>query len=210
MAGMSNPISARSHDSGDDHHLVAACQRGDVEAFGRLVEKYQKKMLNLACRMVGDYDAACETVQETFLAAYRGIGKFRRDAEFSTWLYEICLNQARNRLKKEKALASRRGPSLDDPVELEDGGRIEREASAGAPLPDEQFERKEVQGKVQACIRALDPEYREVLVLRDIQGMSYEEIGGILHLPDGTVKSRLFRARDALKDRLKRVFGEIP
>jgi RNA polymerase sigma-70 factor (ECF subfamily) len=207
---MSNQPEAKSHDSGDDRRLVAACQKGDVEAFGILVERYQKKMLNVAWRMIGDYDAACETVQETFLAAYRAIGKFRGDAEFSTWLYEICLNRAKNRLKQEKALSSRRGPSLDDPVAMGEGGNLRRETSGGDPLPDEQFEKKEIQGKVQGCIQALDAEYREVLILRDIQGMSYEEIGGILHLPEGTVKSRLFRARDALKDRLKKVFGELP
>lgn len=207
---MSKPLKAEYHESESDERLVAACRRGDVEAFGRLVEKYQKKMLNVAWRMIGDYEAACETVQETFLAAYRHIGKFRGDAGFSTWLYEICLNQAKNRLKKEKSLSSRRGPSLDDPAAMGEGGDLGREAFGGGPLPDEQLERKEIQDKVQACIGALDKEYREVLILRDIQGMSYEEIGGILRLPEGTVKSRLFRARDALKDRLKKVFGELP
>ncbi len=206
---MSKLSEAKFQDPDEDERLVEACRKGDVESFGVLVEKYQKRMLNLAYRMTGDYEAACETVQETFLAAYRAISRFRGDAGFSTWLYEICLNQAKTRLKKERALSARR-VFLDEPVEGEGEAPFTKEAPAGDPLPDEQLARKETQAKVQACIRELDEEYREVIILRDVQDMSYEEIGAVLHLRSGTVKSRLFRARDALRARLKQVFGELP
>ena len=100
------------------------------------------------------------------------------------------------------------GPSLDGPIETEDS-EIRSDPPDSGPSVQEQLERKEIQEKVQACINSLDAEYREVLVLRDIQGFSYEEIRDILNVPDGTVKSRLFRARDALKDSLKKVLGDL-
>jgi len=102
----------------------------------------------------------------------------------------------------------REGLSIDHPKETEDGP-LSNDPPAQEPSVLEQLEKREVQTKVQECIRSLDEEYREVLVLRDLQGFSYEEIGGILKIPDGTVKSRLFRARDALKDSLKRTLGDL-
>ena len=204
---MSNPIKNSLSETDDDYPLVLACRKGDVEAFGTLVEKYQKRILNAAYRMIGDYEEACETVQETFLSAYKAIGKFRGDASFSTWLYGICLNHARNRLKQHRQSAMHRGPSLDDPDTVEDG--MASQAAVDDPPPDEKLEKKELQEKVQACINALDADHREVLILRDIQGMSYEEIGAVLKLSDGTVKSRLFRARDALRIHLTKIMGEL-
>jgi RNA polymerase sigma-70 factor (ECF subfamily) len=192
----------------EDDELVSACQKRDVEAFEVLVKKYQKRMLNIAYRMVGDYEDACEIVQETFISAFRAIEKFRREASFSTWLYGICVNQAKNRLKQTRGRSRHEVQSLDDPAEAEEGipdkGPASDHFSALAYL-----ERKEVQEKVQECIGRLEEEHREVLVLRDIQGFSYEEISDILKVPDGTVKSRLFRARGALKDSLIGVFGDL-
>ncbi len=192
----------------EDYEAVSACQKGDVDAFEPLVEKYQKKMLNVVYRMTGDYEEACEIVQEAFLSAYRAIKKFRGEARFATWLYGITVNHARNRIKQTQSRLRHEIPSLDDPVETEDGQLTRDPPSGEAPI-EEQLERKEMQMKVQECINGLEEEYREVLVLRDIQGFSYEEIHDILKIPDGTVKSRLFRARDAMKHCLKRVMGDL-
>jgi len=164
--------------------------------------------LNIAYRTTGDYEAACEVVQDAFLHAYKAIRKFRGDASFSTWLCRIVINLSKNRIKQMKTRSEREGVSLDAPVETEDG-QVSHDPPSEEPSALEQMERKEVQTAVQMCINALDNDYREVLVLRDIQGLSYDEMGEILKIPDGTVKSRLFRARDALKEGLKKVFGEL-
>jgi RNA polymerase sigma-70 factor, ECF subfamily len=189
-----------------DHEVVFRCRKGDIEAFGLLVEKYQKKMLNVAYRMIGDYQEACEVTQEAFLSAYRGIKKFREEASFSTWMTGILLNQARSRLKQINTRSRYEGRSLDDPVKTEEGS-VRQDPPSGDLSAVEQMEKKDIQAAVQDCIRSLEPEYREVLVLRDIQEFSYEEMRDILKIPDGTVKSRLFRAREILKERLKKRIG---
>jgi RNA polymerase sigma-70 factor (ECF subfamily) len=192
----------------EDFECVSLCQRGDIEAFRVLVDKYQRKMLNMAYRILGDYEAACEVVQDAFLSAHKSIRKFRGDAKFSTWLYRIVINVSRNRMKQLKTRLFREGISLDDAVRNE-----ERQSSVDPPVQMlsalEQLERKELQAIVQECISLLDDEHREVLVLRDIQGFSYDEIKDILNIPDGTVKSRLFRARDLLRGSLKKVLGDL-
>jgi RNA polymerase sigma-70 factor (ECF subfamily) len=192
----------------DDADAVLRCQKGDAEAFEVLVDRHQKRMLNVAFRMLGDYDEACDVVQESFLSAYRALRSFRREAKFSTWLYGIVVNQARNRLKQAKGRACHETRSLDDPVGMTDGG-LSRQVADGGQDANAELEKKEAQRAVRECIRALDAEYREVLVLRDIQGFSYDEIGDMLKLPDGTVKSRLFRARVFLKDCLVKALGDL-
>jgi RNA polymerase sigma-70 factor, ECF subfamily len=199
--GNKNPITEDA-----DREAVTKCQNGDVRSFEFLVEKYQKRMLNTAYRMIGDYQEACEVTQEAFLSAYRAIRKFRGEAAFSTWMTGIVLNQARTRLKQLRTRARYEGSSLDDPVETREGS-LPREAAAEDCPADEEAEKKETALMVQECIDGLDPEFREVVVLREIQGYSYEEIRTILNLPDGTVKSRLFRAREILRETLKKKMG---
>jgi RNA polymerase sigma-70 factor, ECF subfamily len=205
---MSNNVGEKIRAKDEDYEAVSACQKGDADAFEVLVEKYQKRMLNVAYRMTGDYEEACEIVQEAFLSAYRAIKKFRGEARFATWLYGITVNHAKNRMKQMQSRSRHELPSLDDPVETENA-RLAHDPPSGEVLIVEQLERKETQMKVQECINSLEEEYREVLVLRDIQGFSYEEIRDILKIPDGTVKSRLFRARDAMKHCLKRVISDL-
>jgi RNA polymerase sigma-70 factor (ECF subfamily) len=194
----------------DDAEFVSRCQRGDIDAFEVLVEKHQKKMLNIVYRMTGDYDDACEVVQEAFLSAYRAIRKFRGDAKFSTWLTGITVNHAKNRLRQTQSRSYHEVVSIDDPVETE-SGQIAFDNPSQATSAIEQLEQREVQEKVQECIGGLDKDQREVLVLRDIEEFSYDEIGHILKIPDGTVKSRLSRARDALKDclKMKKIIGDL-
>jgi len=192
----------------DDAGFVARCRRGETEAFSLLVRRHQKKMLNIAYRMIGDYDEACDVVQEAFLSAYRAIGKFRGDARFSTWLCGIVLNHSRSHMTQKAARSRHEAGSFDDPVKSRDGNFLnEPRSQEGAII--ERLEKRELEAKVQECIGFLDGEQREVIVLRDIQGFSYEEIGVMLKLPEGTVKSRLFRARNSLKDGLLRVLGDL-
>ena len=167
-------------------------------------------MLNIVYRITGDYDDACEVVQEAFLSAYRAIKKFRGDAKFSTWLTGITVNHAKNRLRQTQSRSYHEVVSIDDPVETE-SGQLAPDPPSQEASAIEQLEQKEVQEKVQECIGGLDKDQREVLVLRDIEEFSYDEIGRILKIPDGTVKSRLSRARDALKDclKMKKVIGDL-
>lgn len=203
-----DPVDAQNRTiEDDDAGFVARCRRGETEAFSVLVRRHQKKMLNTAYRMIGDYDESCDVVQEAFLSAYRAIGKFRGDARFSTWLCGIVLNHSRNHLAQKAARSRREAGSLDDLVKSENGSFLNEPRSQEGSIV-EQIEKRELEAKVQQCIGLLDGEAREVLVLRDIQGYSYEEIGALLKLPEGTVKSRLFRARNALKDGLFRVLGD--
>jgi RNA polymerase sigma-70 factor (ECF subfamily) len=194
----------------DDAEFVSRCQRGDTDAFEVLVKRHQKKMLNIVYRITGDYDDACEVVQEAFLSAYRAMNKFRGDAKFSTWLTGITVNHAKNRLRQTQSRSYHEVVSIDDPVETE-SGQIAHDPPAQEISAIEQLEQKEVQQKVQECIGGLDKDQREVLVLRDIEEFSYDEIGLILKIPGGTVKSRLSRARDALKDclKMKKVIGDL-
>ena len=204
-----DPVDAQNRIiADDDAGFVARCRGGDTEAFAVLVRRYQKKMLNIAFRMIGDYDEACDVVQDSFLSAYRAIGKFRGDARFSTWLCGIVLNHSRNHLKGRSARSRHEAGSLDDPVESKNGPLMNEPRSREESIV-ERIEKRERHEKVQDCISSLDGEQREVLILRDIQGFTYEEIGGLLKLPEGTVKSRLFRARNALKEGLNRVLGDL-
>lgn len=127
----------------EDNHYVALCQKGDADAFRFLVEKYQKKMVNIAFRITGDYEEACETAQEAFLSAFRSIKKFRGDAAFSTWLTGITMNHARNRFKKLKSLSHHEGLSIDDPVESEAGQALRNHSSSESSAV-EQLEKKDL------------------------------------------------------------------
>ncbi len=200
MSGKEN----RSPD--DDYELVTRCKKGDLDAFETLVIKHQKKMLNIAFRITGNYEDACEIVQDAFLSAYKGLADFEKRSRFSTWLYTIVMNTSRNRLQQIRSAVRHEQFSLDDTVATESGS-MRVELASDCPSAAEQLEKKELQSKVQGCINKLEVEFREVLVLRDIQGFSYDEISGMLKIAQGTVKSRLFRARENMKNCLKKVLG---
>jgi len=191
----------------NDYELVSRCRKGDLEAFEALVVKHQKKMLNTAFRMVGNYEDACEIVQDAFLSAYKAIQKFEGRSSFSTWLCSIVINTSRNRIEQIKSAARHEQFSLDDPVSTEEG-IMRIELASDCPSAMEQLEKKEIQATVQKCINTLESEFREVLILRDIQGYSYEEISDMLKAAQGTVKSRLFRAREYMKKCLLKALGK--
>jgi RNA polymerase sigma-70 factor (ECF subfamily) len=191
-----------------DAGLVASSQKGDLAAFESLVVRHQKRMLNIAFRLIDNYDEACEVVQDAFVSAYKNIKDFRSDAKFTTWLAAITVNLSKNRLKQIKSRQGHVSYSLDDPLRTDDG-ELTTDPPSKEPSVLERLEKQDVRSKVQDCIKALEPEHREIIVLRDMQDFSYVDIGDMLKMREGTVKSRLFRAREAIKDCLKRVLGEL-
>ncbi len=197
-----------SNTTDEDAALVASWRRGELSAFEALVGRHQKRMLNIAFRITGDYEDACEVVQDAFVAAYRGIESFRGASRFSTWLTSITVNLSRNRLQQVQAKSRNHAYSLDGSRADGDCGPAHEQPSS-APSALEQLERLDLHEKLQRCIKALAAEFRETIVLRDLQDFSYDEICAILKVRQGTVKSRLFRAREMVKDCQKRVVGEL-
>jgi RNA polymerase sigma-70 factor (ECF subfamily) len=179
----------------DDAECVKRVQRGDAGCFEILLQRYQKTTFNLVYRLLGDYDEASEVAQEVFLSAYKSIRQFRGDANFSTWLYRIAFNHASTR-RKSLNIARQRHLPLDG-VEI---------IGDGAADPAKNCEHKEIQERVQQALNGLDHDDATIIVLRDLQDVSYEEIAQMLDIPVGTVKSRLHRARQALQVRLAPYF----
>jgi RNA polymerase sigma-70 factor (ECF subfamily) len=193
--------------------LMKKSQLGDRGAYGKLVLLYQHRLYNAICRMVGDRDEARDLAQETFTRGLDKIDGFRGDASPYTWLFRIATNLSISRLRKSQR---RRTFSLDRPASegtsQSDGGddqasalleRISAQRKDDSSRPDEAVERHERNGKVLEALGRLDSEYRAVLVMRDIEGFDYQQMADVLGLPLGTLKSRLFRARLALRDELK-------
>jgi RNA polymerase sigma-70 factor (ECF subfamily) len=211
MSGETKPayvLSNNKEDLDSDRSISEEARQGNTAAFELLVIKHQKRMVNIAFRLLGDYDEACECVQDAFVAAYQNIGGFRGEARFSTWLTAITLNHARNRLKRLNVRSGRNGYSLDADEKTEDGC-LRKDLPSREPSALDLIEERDTRGIVGFCIESLDLEYREVIVLRDLQDFSYEEIGASLGLSAGTVKSRLFRARAAVRDCLKKAWGNL-
>ena len=173
-----------------EQELVRAAAGGDTEAFERLVRTYENKIYHLALRMCGSSEEASDIAQEAFLAAWRGLPSFRGEANFATWLYRLTSNAALDYLRRQKK--ERGDMSLDD----EDLGL---DAVDTGPGPQDAAERTEVRAAVAAGLQQLSEGHRQVLVLREIQGLSYEEIADVLEVDLGTVKSRISRARTALR-----------
>ncbi len=180
--------------------LLSRLRRGDPEAFEVLVREHQDRVFDFCVRMVGDREEANDLVQEIFVSVHQNVGKFREDSKLSTWIFRISKNQCINRLKYLK----RRGRGRSD--EYEDVGEDVLSGAMGAPpTPDEALESARERARVQWAISQLEPDARMLVALRDIEGLSYEEIIEITELPEGTVKSRLHRAREKLAELLGRL-----
>lgn len=178
--------------------LIERCKKGDIGAFNELVELYEKRVFNFAFRMSGNYDDANDVAQEAFIRVFNSINTFRGEANFTTWLYRIVTNVYLDERKKQK---SHLHTSLEEYIELEENA-VTRQIEAEGPLPAEVAEEAERNGVLHRAIQEL-PEYQRVMVvLYHTQNKSYEEIAEIMKLPIGTVKSRLNRARLALKEKL--------
>ena len=185
-----------------DAALIERIKRGDVKAFEMLVVKYQRRIERLVGRMVRDVDLVPDIAQETFIRAYRAIPQFRGDSAFYTWLYRIAVNTAKKalmELKRDPLVTESARASRD---EDEDGPRVENELSDGS-TPDSILASKQIAEAVNFAIEALSEELRQAITLREIEGLSYEEIADVMNCPIGTVRSRIFRAREAIAARLR-------
>lgn len=195
-----------NHNGGvdEDLELVSQCKEGNINAFEELVKRHQKRIFSVTFRMIGDYDEACEVTQDAFISAYRNIGDFKGKSKFSTWITAITINLTRNRLKAMRSRKQREAFSMDDPARVENG-ELSAEPRAMTPSVLELLEKGDEKKRIQQCIDSLDSDQREVLILRDVEGYTYEEIKNLLGISEGTVKSRLFRARQTMRVLLKKV-----
>lgn len=175
--------------------LVQKLRQGDPQAFNRLITDYQKKMYNLALNYVKQEEEAKDLTQDIFVTVYRSISKLRDETKFVAWLYQVAINHCRNRYKRLQRKGYFSSDSIDDTEST-------IQLSSGAS-PEKELERNRTISIVQETIAALPESEKEIILLRDIQELSYDEISTILNVPLGTVKSKLNRARSALKDRLK-------
>lgn len=192
-------------ENDDDASLVIKAKRGNREAFDVLLEKYYKKVYNLAYRYVGEQEEASDLTQEIFTAAFQNLRKFRGDSKFSTWLFQIATNRGKNRFKylKRRGYFANKGQTENN----DDRDEQQRIVPDYSTNPETLLAGKQVQRIVQKAIDELDPDHKEIVILRDIEGFSYEEIAQLLNLPEGTTKSRLHRARMVVKEKLKRVLS---
>jgi RNA polymerase sigma-70 factor, ECF subfamily len=185
-----------------DAPLIERVKQGDARAFEMLVVKYQRRIERLIGRMVRDVDIVPDIAQETFIRAYRALPQFRGESAFYTWLYRIAVNTAKKALMElkrdplvtESALASR--------DEDDETSRVENELSSGE-TPESILASRQVATTVNAAIEALSEDLRQAITLREIEGLSYEEIAEVMNCPIGTVRSRIFRAREAIALRLR-------
>lgn len=181
-----------------DHALVLRVQAGEKAAFDLLVRKYQHRLTSVISRYVHDWADAQDVAQETFIRAYRALGNFRGDSQFYTWLYKIGVNTAKNWLVSQ----GRRPPTDDidasDAVQYDGGARLR-----DTDTPEQELMRQEIEQTVAATVEALPEELRMAITLREVEGLSYEEIAETMGCPIGTVRSRIFRAREFVAAELR-------
>jgi RNA polymerase sigma-70 factor (ECF subfamily) len=192
--------STSSHE--DDRELVRAFQTGDRTAFDALVRKHKDKLFNLCYWFLGDRQEANDSAQDAFISVYRSLKKFRFESAFTTWLYRIAANTCKNRLKSSEYRHKKKMLWLDNPGKIEDA-QYAVEIRDETPSPMVVLEKKERMMLIQKAIASLPADQNTVVVLRDIEGLSYEEVSKITGLNFGTVKSRLSRARQKLRKQLR-------
>ena len=180
-----------------DGELITRALAGREESFEELVRRYQRPIVAYVYRMVGDYDSALDLTQEVFIRIYNSLGRYRPEFKFSTWIYRIAHNAAIDHLRRSD---SSRTEDLE--VEGEGGQTFQRPLASKAPTPEQLSERNERRGEIEEVIRQLPPAYRELIVLRHAHDFSYDEIAEVTGLPLGTVKNRIFRAREAMRAHL--------
>lgn len=180
-----------------DGELVARAIAGREESFEELVRRYQRPIAAYVYRMVGDYDAALDLTQEVFIRVYGSLERYRPEFKFSTWIYRIAHNAAIDHLRRQGAAR------LEDLEAGAEGGRTyEKPLASSAPTPEQESERVERCAEIEEVIRGLAPAYRELILLRHAHDLSYDEIAEVTGLPLGTVKNRIFRAREAMRAQL--------
>ena len=186
--------------------LVDRAKRGDTRAFEMLVVKYQRRIERLISRMVRDPDLVHDVAQEAFIRAYRALPQFRGESAFYTWLYRIAVNTAKKTLVELKRDPVSTDSARARPGEDDETYRTDHELSDGE-TPEALLASKEIAATVNAAIDALSEDLRQAITLREIEGLSYEEIADVMNCPIGTVRSRIFRAREAIASRLRPLLG---
>jgi RNA polymerase sigma-70 factor (ECF subfamily) len=186
-----------------DQRLVERVQQGDKRAFELLVSKYQRKLMRLVLRLVHDHAEAEDVVQEAFIKAYRALPNFRGDSAFYTWLYRIGINTAKNHLVSQ----GRRAPTSTDADVDEAETFIDADGLRDINTPESLLASKQIAATVNSAMMTLPEELRHAITLREIEGLSYDEIAELMVCPIGTVRSRIFRAREAIADKLRPLIG---
>jgi RNA polymerase sigma-70 factor (ECF subfamily) len=182
-----------------DEEIMVRCATGSEEAFQILVSRYRPRIINLITRFVGDVDRAEDIAQEVFVRVYRNRERYRKSGKFSTWIFTIAANLAKNEIRRK--VRHRRVVSMDE--EKEPGTSLASTLADRGPGPGQTLERKELENLILNAIEALPERYRLALVLRDLEGLAYEEVSRVLGIPGGTVRSRINRARLMVKDKLE-------
>jgi RNA polymerase sigma-70 factor (ECF subfamily) len=196
------PMSAKAQEVALDNLLVERFKSGDAAAFDQLVARYWDRIYAMVHQLLRNAEDAEEVTQDAFIRAHRGLGNFRGDSAFSTWLYQIATNLARNRYwywwrrKRDKSV------SLDAPVGPDNDTTIAELIPAEQETPEDATVTQEFVSRVAECMEELGEKHREILILRNVQNLSYEEIAEILGISVGTVKSRIARARESLREKL--------
>ena len=197
------PTGGRRLDRELDQQLVERAQRGDKRAFELLVMKYQRRLARLLSRMVRDAAEIEDITQESFIKAYRALPQFRGDSAFYTWLYRIAVNTAKNYLVAK----GRRAPTTTEFDSEEAEGFEDGELLRDIATPDAELHTKQVARAVNEAVDTLPEELRTAITLREIEGLSYEEIAQMMNCPIGTVRSRIFRAREAIAEKIRPLLG---
>jgi RNA polymerase sigma-70 factor (ECF subfamily) len=185
-----------------DNELVARCQTGDERAFAELVQRHQPRAFNVAFQLLRNHEDAVEVTQDAFVRVYRNLPGFRGDCAFTTWLHQIVVNLAHNKHR----WWFRRGRGLTDSLDerlATDDGAIDRQVASGGATPDAEAAQAEFLTRLDRAMGLLSPKYRTALVLRNVENLSYEEIAVVLRCSVGAVKSRILRAREALREELR-------
>ena len=181
-----------------DQALVERVQRGEKAAFDLLVRKYQHKVTGVISRYISDWSECQDVAQEAFIRAYRAIGAFRGDSQFYTWVYKIAINTAKNYLVSQGRRPPTDDVAIEDAVQLDGGIRLRESAT-----PERELLRQEIEQTVFATVEQLPDELKTAITLREVDGLSYEEIAESMNCPIGTVRSRIFRAREAIDTKLR-------
>ena len=180
---------------------------GGVESFDAIFERYKSLVFNLTMRILGDREEAMDVSQEVFFAVYRKIHRFRGESSLKTWIYRIAINRASNRCRWWNRLRRRGTVSLDEHLSKDDSRTFSESLESAASTPEEAYLIEEKRLEIERTLRRLPIQQRVVVVMRDVEGMSYEEIAELLHVSLGTVKSRIARGREELKRRLNGTLG---
>lgn len=194
-------------EEAEEQQLVERLKRQDEAAFNELVRLYDKRVFRLVLRMLNDRAEAEDVAQEVFVTIFKAIGNFRGESKLSTWIYRIATNHCKNRIKYLDRRARGKKSELDELSEHAAMESASMSSSAQVARPDEQAEANQIETIVRAAIAELDEDQRELVILRDVENLSYEEIQQITGLPEGTVKSRLHRARLSLMKSVQKATG---